>query len=118
MTYIEKTYALSFCPQPAHVIILNMSLSLREVEHVAELSRLKLTEAEKRRYREQLSEILDYVARLQSIDTSQTRPTFEVATTHSRLRPDIARPGLSVDELLKNAPEIEQNQFRIPPVLD
>jgi aspartyl-tRNA(Asn)/glutamyl-tRNA(Gln) amidotransferase subunit C len=95
-----------------------MSLSLREVEHVAELSRLKLTDVEKRRYREQLSEILDYVARLQSIDTSQIPPTIEVATTHSRLRPDISRHGLSVDELLRNAPEVEQQQFRIPPVLD
>jgi aspartyl-tRNA(Asn)/glutamyl-tRNA(Gln) amidotransferase subunit C len=95
-----------------------MSLSLREVEHVAELSRLKLTDAEKRRYREQLSEILDYIARLQSIDTSQTPPTFEVATTHSRLRPDISRPGMSVDELLRNATEVEHQQFRVPPVLD
>jgi aspartyl-tRNA(Asn)/glutamyl-tRNA(Gln) amidotransferase subunit C len=95
-----------------------MSLSLREVEHVAELSRLKLTDAEKRRYREQLSEILDYVARLQRLDTSQIPSTFEVLTTSSPLRPDESQPGLGLDELLQNAPEVEQHQFRIPPVLE
>ena len=46
-----------------------MSLTLAEVEHIAELARLSLTEEEKARYREQLSAILDYVARLQTLDT-------------------------------------------------
>ena len=48
-----------------------MSLTLEEVEHIAELARLELTDEEKERYRQQLSAILDYVARLQALDTSR-----------------------------------------------
>lgn len=95
-----------------------MSLTKEEVEHIAELARLELTEEEKLRYREQLSAILDYAARLQAIDTSQIPPTSSVLPGHSRLRPDVSAPGLSLDEVLRNAPRAEDNQFRVPPVLE
>jgi len=95
-----------------------MKLTLEEVEHIAELARLKLSEAEKSRYREQLSDILDYAARLQALDTSGIPPTSSVLPERSVLRPDEPRPGLSVEELLHNAPAVDKNQFRVPPVLD
>ena len=93
-----------------------MSLTKREVEHIAELARLELTEAEKDRYREQLSAILEYAARLQSLDTSQIPPTSTVLAQRSPLRRDAAEIGLNVDEVLKNAPQTGKNQFRVPPV--
>ncbi len=95
-----------------------MSLSLAEVEHIAQLARLELTGEEKERYRQQLSAILEYAARLQAIDTSHIPPTSSVLPPRSVLRPDVAAPGLSVDDLLRNAPRPEQQQFRVPPVME
>jgi aspartyl-tRNA(Asn)/glutamyl-tRNA(Gln) amidotransferase subunit C len=95
-----------------------MTLTLEEVEHIAELARLRLTPEEKERYREQLSAILDYAARLQTLDTTGIPPTASVLPPHSALRPDQAQPGLSLEELLRNAPDTEADQFRVPPVLE
>ena len=95
-----------------------MKLSLDEVEHIAELARLRLSEDEKTRYREQLSEILEYAARLQAVDASGVSPTSSVLPARSVLRKDEPRPGLSQEEALRNAPEIEKGQFRVPPVLE
>jgi aspartyl-tRNA(Asn)/glutamyl-tRNA(Gln) amidotransferase subunit C len=95
-----------------------MKLSLDEIEHIAELARLRLSEDEKARYREQLSEILDYAARLQAVDTSGISPTSSVLPARSVLRKDEPRSGLSLEEVLRNAPEIEKDQFRVPPVLE
>jgi aspartyl-tRNA(Asn)/glutamyl-tRNA(Gln) amidotransferase subunit C len=95
-----------------------MNLTLEEVEHIAELARLELTPEEKTRYRQQLSAILDYAARLQALDTADIPPTASVLPSRSVLRPDIAKPSLDQDELLRNAPESEAKQFRVPPVLD
>jgi len=95
-----------------------MSLTIEEVEHIAELARLELTEEEKTRYREQLSAILDYAARLQALDTSHIPPTSTVLATRSSRRPDLPAAGLSTEAVLSNAPRAEQKQFRVPPVLD
>ena len=95
-----------------------MSLTPGEVEHIASLARLKLSEEEKERFREQLSAILDYFAQLQEVDTADVPPTASVAAVPSVLRDDNTRPGLSQEELLHNAPQIETGQFRVPPVLD
>lgn len=95
-----------------------MKLTLEEVKHIAELARLQLTDEEMARYAEQLSDILDYAARLQSIDTSGISPTERVSSTGNVLRKDEIRPGLSQQELLDNAPETEKGQFRVPPILE
>ena len=95
-----------------------MTLTLEEVEHIAELARLKLTPEEKERYREQLSAILDYAARLQALDTAGIPPTASVLPSRSVMRPDEARSGLSLPDLLANAPDTEAEQFRVPPVLE
>jgi len=95
-----------------------MSLSPSEVEHIAALARLELTPEEKDLYCSQLSAILDYAARLQELDTSGIAPTSSVIPTRSVLRDDEPGPGLSPSELLQNAPRSDQDQFRVPPVLD
>ncbi len=95
-----------------------MTLTTAEVEHIADLARLNLTEAEKAHYGEQLSAILDHFARLQALDTSAIPPTSSVLPPHEALRPDLPRPGLSREALLSNAPETEAGQFRVPPVLE
>ncbi len=95
-----------------------MPLTLQEVEHIATLARLELSAEEKARYRQQLSAILDYIAKLQELDTSDIPATASLLAVESHLRPDEPRPGLEVDVLLKNAPQVEQNQFKIPPVFE
>ena len=95
-----------------------MSLTSEEVDRIALLARLKLGDAEKELYREQLSSILDHVARLQKLDTSHIPPTSSVLPPRSRLREDKIKPGLSKDQALRNAPDENKGQFRVPPVLD
>jgi aspartyl-tRNA(Asn)/glutamyl-tRNA(Gln) amidotransferase subunit C len=95
-----------------------MSLSLAEIEHIAALARLRLTDDEKERYRRQLSAVLDYVEKLKEVDTAHIAPTATVLPLRSVLRPDVARPSLTPAELLANAPAAEGEMFRVPPVLE
>ena len=95
-----------------------MSLTIAEVEHIAELARLELTQVEKERYRQQLSAVLEYIAHLQELDTADIPPTSSVLPARTALRSDHARQGLTPQALLKNAPDAEDNQFRVPPVLE
>ena len=95
-----------------------MTLTLKEVEHIALLARLELSQEEKERYQQQLSAILDHVAQLQELDTSKIRITSSVQPPAARLREDQSLEGLSTDQALQNAPSAEENQFRVPPVLD
>lgn len=95
-----------------------MPLTLQEVEHIANLARLELTDEEKSRYREQLSAILEHVAQLQKLDTSSIHPMAGVFSTENPLRADESRPGLTPEALLKTAAEKEQAQFKIPPVFE
>jgi aspartyl-tRNA(Asn)/glutamyl-tRNA(Gln) amidotransferase subunit C len=100
-----------------------MPLTIEQVQHIAGLARLKLTQAELERYREQLSAILDYAARLQAVDTSSIPPTASAlpgreGESPTRLREDRPRPGLTREELLRTAPQAEGGMFRVPPVLE
>jgi aspartyl-tRNA(Asn)/glutamyl-tRNA(Gln) amidotransferase subunit C len=93
-------------------------LTLAEVEHIATLARLELTPEEKERYRQQLSAILEYAASLQELDTSGIPPTSSVLPPRSGLRPDVVAPGLEREVLLRTAPQSDDDQFRVPPVLE
>ncbi len=95
-----------------------MSLTSDEIDHIASLARLKLTDDEKARYRKQLSAVLDYIAKLAEVDTAPIPPTATVLPLRTVLRPDRATPSLSVPDLLRNAPQAEDDMFRVPPVLD
>jgi aspartyl-tRNA(Asn)/glutamyl-tRNA(Gln) amidotransferase subunit C len=95
-----------------------MPVTKEEVEHISDLARLELTEEEKARYSEQLSAILDYAARLQELDTNDIPPTSSVLPARSVLRADEPRPCLSLPELLRNAPQVKDRQFRVPPILE
>jgi aspartyl-tRNA(Asn)/glutamyl-tRNA(Gln) amidotransferase subunit C len=95
-----------------------MTLTMEEVEHIANLARLSLTDEEKKRYQVQLSAILEYASRLQKIDTESIPSTSHIFNTKSRLREDAPGPGLKIEELLENAPDIKNSQFRVPPILD
>ena len=95
-----------------------MPLTLEEVQHIAELAKLELTEAEMIHFREQLSAVLDYAAALQKVDTSAIPPTATVLPLRTVLRDDVARPSLDRETLLANAAETEAGCFRVPAVLE
>ncbi|MCX8062458.1 MAG: Asp-tRNA(Asn)/Glu-tRNA(Gln) amidotransferase subunit GatC [Anaerolineales bacterium] len=95
-----------------------MSLTREQVDHIARLARLNLSDEERERYREQLSAILDHFQRLQELDTESVPPTFRAVESQRPPRPDEVQSSLSRAELFSNAPEVEQDQFRVPPILD
>jgi aspartyl-tRNA(Asn)/glutamyl-tRNA(Gln) amidotransferase subunit C len=95
-----------------------MSLTLKDVEHIAKLARLQLTGEQKEKYRGQLSTILDHIAKLQELDTQDVPPTTGGSLTEMPLRADEARPGLATEALFANAPEKEGDQFKVPPVFE
>ncbi len=95
-----------------------MPLDLATVEQVAELAKLGLTSEEKAKFTEQLSAILDYAARLQTVDTSAVAVTATMGGLENVMRPDEARPSLSQADVLANAPRSQAGQFQVPAILD
>ncbi len=93
-------------------------ITREEVERVATLARLSLTGDEAARMTGQLDSILDYVALLQSVDTTGVEPTSHAVPMRTPLREDRAVPGLPPDVGLSNAPEREGSAFVVPPVLE
>ena len=95
-----------------------MSLTIEQVQHIANLARLELTDEELARYREQISSILAHFEELQAIDTEAIPPTSSVSSGESTLRVDQSRPGLELQELLRNAPDTDERQFSVPPIFE
>jgi len=95
-----------------------MPLTLEQVEHIAELARLELTAEEKALYREQLSAILDYAAILQRVDTSAIPPTATVLPLRNVMRDDVVQPSLPIEDVLANAPDVEDGCFRVTAILE
>ena len=87
------------------------------IRQIAELAKLELSDDEVERYRTQLSDILDYFQRLQTVDTSHIEPTASVLPLRNVLRADKAEPALSPDEAIANAPDSDDHQFRVSAVL-
>lgn len=95
-----------------------MSITRQDVEHVAYLARLGLTEEEKDRLTEQLSDILDHMQVIDRLDTSAIPPTAQVIPLRNVMRDDEARPSADREDILKNAPRREGDFFLVPPVLE
>lgn len=95
-----------------------MALTVEEVRKIAHLARLQLTQAEERRYAQQLSAVLDYAGRLKEVDTSEIPPTATVLPLKAPLRTDEVRPSTPRERLLSNAPAAEDDMFRVPRVLE
>ena len=93
------------------------TLSRGDVEHVAHLARLGLTDAELARLEGQLNHILDQYAILAELDTEHIPPTAQTIELRNILREDAVQPSLSVDEALSNAPERSGSHFVVPAIL-
>jgi aspartyl-tRNA(Asn)/glutamyl-tRNA(Gln) amidotransferase subunit C len=92
-------------------------VSRADVEHVATLSRLALTDDEIEQLIGELGAILDYAAEVSALDTADVPPTAHPLPLVNVFRPDDPRPGLDRDEVLAQAPAAEDGQFRVPRIL-
>ena len=98
----------------------NMSkeLSSKEVRHVAELARIGLSDEEVKKFEKQLSAILDFVGKLQEIDTSKTEPLSQTTGLKNIFREDLVSPSLAQEQVLSNAPATFKGYFKTKPVFD
>lgn len=93
-------------------------LTREDVLKLAQLARLELSEEEIEQYRAELSEILQYVEQLQSVDVKGLQPTNQVTGLTNVTRPDEVRDyGYSAAELLKNVPAVKDNQIKVKRML-
>jgi aspartyl-tRNA(Asn)/glutamyl-tRNA(Gln) amidotransferase subunit C len=90
-------------------------ITREEVLHVARLARLELTDDEVGRFQEQLSDILEAVSKISELDLSDIPPTAHPLEIENAWAEDVPRPCLSLDEVFANAPEREDDHFKVPP---
>ena len=95
-----------------------MRLTPEQVEHVALLARLRLTEDERARFTTQLNSILEHFEQLQQIDTSGVEPMSHAVPMSNILRDDEEKPSLTRQEALQNAPDEDRDCFRVPRVIE
>ena len=94
-----------------------MSVTIKDVEHIAELARLEFNEDEKVRLTAQLNSILSYMEQLNKLDTSAIEPLAHVIELSNVFREDTAVPGLATEDALKNAPARTEKFFKVPKVI-
>ncbi len=95
-----------------------MKITREEVEHVARLARLELTEEEKDLFTGQMDAILAYVDKLNELDTSGVVPTSHAVPMENAFREDEVGSSIGVDNALANAPERAEGFFRVPKVIE
>jgi aspartyl-tRNA(Asn)/glutamyl-tRNA(Gln) amidotransferase subunit C len=94
-----------------------MKLSREEVKHIAMLSRLELKEEEIEKFQEQLSKILDFVEKLNELNTDGIDPKFQIIPPQNVLREDVPGVSLPPEKTFRNAPETDGKFFIVPKVV-
>jgi aspartyl-tRNA(Asn)/glutamyl-tRNA(Gln) amidotransferase subunit C len=92
-------------------------ISEKEVEHIANLARIELTEEEKRNFTESFNTILEYFEIINDLDTEDVPPTSHVLDVTNAFREDKVSPSLAVEEVLKNASKKERGFFKAPKII-
>ncbi len=95
-----------------------MSVSKEEVKHIANLSRLILTDEELEKYTHDLSSIVDFANELSSIDVENVKPTAHILDIKNVFRKDVEQPSFDRDEILKNAPSKDAGCISVPKVVE
>jgi aspartyl-tRNA(Asn)/glutamyl-tRNA(Gln) amidotransferase subunit C len=93
-------------------------ISMKDVEHVARLSRLELSASEKERMRKELDGILSYIDKLRALDTRGVEPTSHAVPLTNVMRDDTEVASLPQDEMLANAPDRHGELFRVPKIIE
>jgi aspartyl-tRNA(Asn)/glutamyl-tRNA(Gln) amidotransferase subunit C len=95
-----------------------MGIGPREVEHIARLARLSTTPEELETFGSQLGKILNYIEKLNGLDTSRVEPTSHVIELTNVMRKDVLKPSLAADEILANSPDRTDNFYRVPKIIE
>jgi aspartyl-tRNA(Asn)/glutamyl-tRNA(Gln) amidotransferase subunit C len=95
-----------------------MPIDRAAVDHVARLARLDLTDEERERMRAELSQILEHAEKIQALDLDGVPPTSHSVSIRNALRPDEVTPSLDPEEVLANAPEVEDGRFKVPRIIE
>ncbi len=91
-------------------------ITIKDVEHVAKLARLELTEEEKEKYSKQLGDILKYVEQMNKVDTNGVEPMSHAIPVVNVMREDVVVSEQTKEELMANAPSKEDGFFRVPKI--
>ncbi len=94
-----------------------MSLSEKDVQYVAKLARLEVTDQEVAKYTQQLGNILEYVQQLNKLDTTNVEPLAHVLDLKNVTREDKPAASLTQQEVLSNGPEVQSGHFRVPKIM-
>jgi aspartyl-tRNA(Asn)/glutamyl-tRNA(Gln) amidotransferase subunit C len=94
-----------------------MSISDREIHHIAGLAKLRLSPEQISQFSGQLARILDYMQQLNQLDTSRIAPTYHALERGAGLREDEVRAGLDIDQALSNAPQHDGRSFVVPKII-
>ena len=89
-----------------------------EIEHLTLLARLNLSDDEKRLFSRQVGSIIDYINKLNELDTTGVEPTAHVLPMKNIFREDTLRPSLSLEKALQNAPERNESFYRVPKIIE
>ncbi len=89
-----------------------------DIEHVAKLARLALTDEEKAQLHDQLGVILEHAAKVGEVAADDVPPTAYAIPRANVLRPDVRKPSLSQEEALYNAPDSEEGRFKVPRIVE
>lgn len=95
-----------------------MKITREQVEHVAHLARLNLTEEEKEQMTVDMEAIIEFADQINSLDISDVKPTDHVIPINNVFREDVARPSTDREKLLSNAPNQENGCFSVPKVVE
>lgn len=95
-----------------------MSVTLKDVEHIAELARLKFSDEELESFTHQLNQILEYVEKLNELDTENVEPLSHPVEGNNAFREDELKPSINREEALKNAHDSDDEFFKVPKVID
>lgn len=94
-----------------------MSVSKHDVDYIASLARLSFSEAEKEAMTQDLNQILNYVEKLNELDTTRVEPLANLSERVNALRDDVVKPSIAIGEALKNAPDSQDRFFKVPKVI-
>ncbi len=89
-----------------------------DIDHVAKLANLKLTDKEKKTFEPQLEEVLGYISQLEKVNTEKVEPIGHITGQENVTREDKARPSLTQDEALANAPKTHNGFFQVDAIFD
>ena len=95
-----------------------VTITTEEVKHVAALARLEFNEEDVQQFTHQLARIIDYIGKLNELDTTDVPPTSHVLAIRNVVKPDVAESSYPRDDILQGAPSTEEGYFEVPIVIE